>query len=94
MSNRFFQGVVYQLRESIDRTVGVLDDSGTVIACSDLIKIGEKHDGVLSSVNSTLDTVKEDGYTYKPLSPRPALSILRLLRARTSFRTSLFLLLL
>jgi carbohydrate diacid regulator len=71
MSNRFFQGVVYQLRESIDRTVGVLDDSGTVIACSDLIKIGEKHDSVLSSVNSTLDTVKEDGYTYKPLSPAP-----------------------
>ena len=51
--------------------MGVLDDSGTVIACSDLIKIGEKHDGVLSSVNSTLDTVKEDGYTYKPLSPAP-----------------------
>ncbi len=71
MSNRFFQGVVYQLKESIDRTVGVLDENGIVVACSDLIKIGEKHDNVLSFINSTLDTVKDDGYTYKPIVQAP-----------------------
>jgi len=67
MSNRFFQGVVYQLKESIDRTVGVLDEYGTVIACSDLIKIGEKRDNVIPLVSAKMDIVKDDGYTYKPL---------------------------
>lgn len=67
MSNRFFQGVVYELKESIDRTVGVLDESGVVIACSDLIKIGEKHDAVLDDINATLEAVKAEGFTYKPV---------------------------
>ena len=48
MSNRFFQSIVYQLKESIDRTVGVIDENGTVISCSDLIKIGEVHENVIS----------------------------------------------
>ena len=61
MSNRFFQGVVYQLKESIDRTVGVLDEYGTVVACSDLIKIGEKRDHIIPSVTATMDIVKDDG---------------------------------
>ena len=73
MSNRFFQGVVYQLKDSIDRTVGVLDEYGTVIACSDLIKIGEKRDHVVPSITATMDIVKDDSYTYKPVNNGPGL---------------------
>ena len=40
MSNRLFQGLVHQLRDSIDATGGVVDDSATIIACSDLTKVG------------------------------------------------------
>ena len=40
MSNRLFQGVVHQMRDTIDRVVGVIDDTATVISCSDLTKIG------------------------------------------------------
>ena len=69
MSNRFFQSVVYQLKDSIDRTVGVIDESGTVISCSDLIKIGEVHENVISSISATMESVVEDGYTYKPFGP-------------------------
>ena len=68
MSNRFFQGVVYQLKESIDRTVGVIDEYGTVIACSDLIKIGEKREHVIPMVSATMDIVKDNECTYKPIS--------------------------
>lgn len=71
MSNRFFQSVVYQIKDSIDRTVGVLDEYGTVIACSDLIKIGEKREHVISSFTGTGDVVKDNGCTYKPVGPMP-----------------------
>ena len=68
MSNRFFQGVVFQLKESIDRTVGVIDEYGTIIACSDLIKIGEKRENVIPMLSTTMDIVKDTEYTYKPIS--------------------------
>lgn len=37
MSNRLFQGIIHQMRDSIDRVIGVVDDTATVISCSDLI---------------------------------------------------------
>ena len=46
MSNRLFQGVVHQMREAIDRTIGVIDETMSVIACSDLGRIGEVSDAV------------------------------------------------
>ena len=33
MSNRLFQGVIHQMRDSIDRTIGVIDESSVIIAC-------------------------------------------------------------
>ena len=41
MANRLFQSVIHQMKDVIDRTIGVIDDKGTVIACSELGKIGE-----------------------------------------------------
>ena len=41
MSNRLFQGVIHQMKDSIDRTFGVIDENFTIIACSELGKIGE-----------------------------------------------------
>ena len=42
MSGRIFQNVVLQLKENTDRTVGVIDGEGIVIACSlSLIHISE-----------------------------------------------------
>ena len=41
MSNRLFQGIIHQMRDSIDRVIGVVDDTATVISCSDLTRIGE-----------------------------------------------------
>ena len=42
MSGRIFQNVVLQLKESTDRTVGVIDGEGVVIACSELSMIGQR----------------------------------------------------
>ena len=42
MSGRIFQNVVLQFKETTDRTIGVIDAEGTVIACSELTGIGKK----------------------------------------------------
>ena len=34
MANRVFQNVVYQMKDAIARVVGVVDETGAVIACS------------------------------------------------------------
>ena len=70
MSNRLFQGVVHQMRDTIDRVVGVIDDTATVISCSDLTKIGGHNDYIsLDAVDGNEIFVK-DGYTYKPFGTR------------------------
>ena len=32
MSNRLFQGIIHQMSEAIDRTIGVIDESSIIIA--------------------------------------------------------------
>ncbi len=73
MSNRFFQGIVYQLKESIDRIVGVVDENGTIVSCSDLIKIGETFENVIPSITASMECVCDSGYTFKPLDSKAGL---------------------
>ena len=40
MSSRLFQGIVHQMRDAIDRTIGVIDETLSIVACSDLGRIG------------------------------------------------------
>ena len=70
MSNRLFQGVVHQMRDTIDRVVGVIDETATTIACSDLTKIGERNEYLLIDFGDSVDTFVRDGYTYKPFGTR------------------------
>ena len=44
MANRLFQGVIHQMKDVVDRTIGVLNSEHDIIACSDLSKIGERLD--------------------------------------------------
>ena len=67
MSNRLYQGVVHQMKEAIDRTIGVIDENNIIIACSDLPRIGETIE------IDTYSTMNEEAYvsghyTYKPFS--------------------------
>ena len=70
MSNRLFQGVVHQMRDAIDRVIGVIDEGASIIACSDLSKIGSTSD-YYSHVEfgDSHDSFVRDGYTYKPFGP-------------------------
>ena len=66
MSNRLFQSIVYQMHDAIDRVIGVIDETGTVIACSDLVRIGEVHSSIAMSVTSSSESFVKGAYTYKP----------------------------
>ena len=44
MSSRVFQSVIVQLKEATERCVGVADEQGFVIACSELSMIGSHLD--------------------------------------------------
>jgi carbohydrate diacid regulator len=54
------------MRESIDRVIGVVDDTATVISCSDLTKIGETFEYLVLGANDSTDTFVRDNVTYKP----------------------------
>ena len=69
MSGRIFQNVVLQLKENTDRTVGVIDGEGIVIACSELSMIGQRwaeHVPVVNNAGGTM--VTSDGQTFKALN--------------------------
>ncbi len=69
MSNRLFQGIVHQMSKSIDRTIGIVDESSTLIACSDLSRAGETIDIEFSDISSSEDCVVIGSNTFLPFGP-------------------------
>lgn len=70
MSNRLFQGIVHQMRDSIDRVIGVVDETATIIACSDLTRIGGTSEYLILDMGDNQDIFVRDGYTYKSFSSK------------------------
>ena len=69
MSGRIFQNVVLQLKENTDRTVGVLDGEGLVIACSELSLIGQRWTEFVPVINSAAGSmISSEGKTFKALN--------------------------
>ena len=62
MSNRLFQSVIHQMKDAVDRVIGVVDENGVIIACSELVKIGEIRQGVLDELTYSKDLVVSGGY--------------------------------
>lgn len=65
MSNKLFQSYIHQMHDAIGRTVGIIDSSATVIACSNLDQIGEKKEGISADFFTPASTFVVNGYTYK-----------------------------
>lgn len=66
MSNRLFQGVVHQMRDTIGRVIGVIDENSTIVACSELSRIETNSDFFTIELGDSHDVFIRDGYTYKP----------------------------
>lgn len=65
MSNRLFQGVIHQMKDAVDRTIGVIDETSVIIACSELGKIGEVNENInIDTLSSSVPFVI-NSYTYK-----------------------------
>ena len=65
MSNRLFQGVIYQMKDSFDRIIGVIDENGVVISCSDLGKMGDIRKGIREELSFSTEFMVFEGYTYR-----------------------------
>lgn len=67
MSNRLFQGVIHQMKDAVGRVIGVIDDNGVIISCSELGKIGETYQGIKDELAYAADVVYSNGFTYRPI---------------------------
>ena len=65
MQNRLFQNTLTQLKKDVKRVVGVIDDTETVIACSDESRIGTVVDNIFTVFDNTGEIKRVGGYSYK-----------------------------
>ena len=75
MSSRIFQGVIVQMKDATTRCIGVVDEQGFVIACSELSMIGSRLDDFQAAVGEVQEQLfATDARTYKILSASTCLS--------------------
>lgn len=69
MSSRIFQNVIIQLKDTVDRTIGVVDEQGFVVASSELAMIGSRLDDFhMYAFDSSEQPVSTGARTYCALS--------------------------
>ena len=69
MSNRLFQSVIHQMKDAVGgRIIGVIDETGVIIACSELVKIGEVRQSIRDEMAYSADMIVTGGCTYRPLT--------------------------
>ncbi len=73
MSNRLFQSVIHQMKDAVGRTIGVIDESGTVVSCTELSRVGDVVVSGMTEPFSVNNSVVMNGYTYRafgsPMQP-------------------------
>ena len=67
MQNRVFQNTCNQLRKDIQRKIGVFDENGYIIACSDESKIGSHNEGIAIYFESNSGDRSVGGYSYRKI---------------------------
>ena len=55
MSNSVFQGVILQLKDATDRTIGVIDNEGCVVSCTDTAVLGERLPEAILKITGTTE---------------------------------------
>ncbi len=70
MSSRLFQTVIYQMKDVIPRKIGVVDDTNTIVACTDVTEVGLEKPGVYDKITDNVSRFVIDGITYKRGSGR------------------------
>ncbi|MFI3251251.1 MAG: helix-turn-helix domain-containing protein [Eubacteriales bacterium] len=69
MVSRIFQGIVLQMKENIDRVVGVIDVDGAVVACSELSLVGAQWPEAVEAISNEESPVTIfEGRTFQHLA--------------------------
>lgn len=70
MANRVFQGVVYQMKDTLGVPAGVVDEVGTVVAATDPARVGDSMEGVAGGQLATANGERfvHGGYTFLPFA--------------------------
>ena len=68
MSNRLFQNLIMQMKDVVERTLGVIDENGIIVACSELTRIGESRQRIREELSYSTDKVVYEGTTYRFVS--------------------------
>ncbi|MCL2212562.1 MAG: helix-turn-helix domain-containing protein [Oscillospiraceae bacterium] len=68
MSVQIFQNIINQMKDVINREIGVVDTIGTIIACSDSKKNGEMRSGVRGELTLEENVIVINGYSYRSIN--------------------------
>ena len=55
------------MKDAVGRVIGVIDENGIIVSCSELTKIGESRQNVRELVRFTSNSIVNEGYTYRVL---------------------------
>ena len=67
MPNRLFQSVIHQMKDAVSRVIGVVDEGGVIVACSDMKRMGEPIPGLREEMAFSNAVLQHNGYTYRYL---------------------------
>lgn len=65
MPNKIFQNILRQYKDIVNRDIGIIDDSGFILACTDESKIGSNNSEYCKKAMAS-DRHTAGGCTYKP----------------------------
>lgn len=67
MQNRIFQNTCNQLKKDIHRKIGIMDENGFIIACSDESKIGYQNETVIAHFETSSEEYANGGYVFRKI---------------------------
>lgn len=67
MSSRLFQNIIYQMGDIIDRTIGVIDDAGTIVASNENIYNDISPEQVFDIFDNEQKVAVHNGITYQAI---------------------------
>ena len=67
MQNRIFQNTCNQLKKDIHRKIGIMDDNGYIIACSDESKVGHQNEAVIAHFETNNEEYVGGGYVFRKI---------------------------
>ncbi len=67
MQNRIFQNTCNQLKKDIHRRIGIMDESGYIVACSDESLVGHQNEAVINHFEVNNEEYIGGGYVFRKI---------------------------